>query len=74
MAPLLQDEKDETSTKFDDKERANILQKQFLSVLTKELNAEVHVLNKKTEINLPNINIIEEMIWNKILKLNVHKS
>ena len=74
MAPLLQDEKDETSTKFDDKEKANILQKQFVSVLTKELNAEVHVLNKKTEINLPNINIIEEMIWNKILKLNVHKS
>ena len=27
VAPLLQDEKDETSTKFDDKEKANILQK-----------------------------------------------
>ena len=35
VAPLLEDEKDETSTKFDDKEKANILQKQFVSVLQK---------------------------------------
>ena len=27
VAPLLQDEKDETSTKFDDKDKVNILQK-----------------------------------------------
>ena len=40
VAPLLQDEKDETSTNFDDKEKANILQKQFVSVFTKESNAE----------------------------------
>ena len=32
VAPLLQDKKDETSTKFDDKEKTNILQKQFVSV------------------------------------------
>ena len=60
VAPLLQDEKDETSTNFDDKEKANILQKQFVSVFTKEPNAEVPVLDKKTEVNLPNINIAEE--------------
>ena len=36
VAPLLQDEKDETSTKFDDKEKANILQKQFASAFTKK--------------------------------------
>ena len=77
VAPLLQDEKDEkdeTSTKFDDKEKANILQKQFISVFTKEPNAEVPVLDKKTELNLPNINITEEMVQNEILKLNVNKS
>ena len=39
VAPLLQDEKDETSTKFEDKEKANILQKQFVCVFTKEPNA-----------------------------------
>ena len=48
VARLLQDEKDETSTKFDNKENTNILQKQFVSVFTKEANAEVPVLHKKT--------------------------
>ena len=62
VAPPLQVGKDETSTKFDDKEKANILQKQSVSVFTKEPNAEVHVLDKKTEVNLPNINITEEMV------------
>ena len=74
MTPLLQDEKDEILTKFDDKENANILQKQFVSVFTKEPNAEVHVLDKKTEVNPPNINVTEEMVRNEILKLNVNKS
>ena len=41
------DEKDKTSTKFDDKEKANILQKQFVSVFTKEPNAEVPALDKR---------------------------
>ena len=74
VAPPLQDEKDETSTKFDDKEKANILQKQFVSVFTKETNAKMFVLDKKTQENLPNINITEEMRQNEILKLNVNKS
>ena len=60
VARLLQDKKDETSTKFDEKEKTNILQKQFVSIFTKEPNAEVPVLDKKTEVNLPNINITEE--------------
>ena len=74
VAPLLQDEKDETSSKFDDKEKANILQKQFASAFTKKTNAEVPVLDKKTEVNLPNINITEEMTRNEILQLNANKS
>ena len=74
VARLLQDKKDETSTKFDEKEKTNILQKQFVSIFTKEPNAEVPVLEKKTEVNLPNINITEEMVRNEILKLNVNKS
>ena len=60
VTPLLQDENDEISTKFDDKVKANILLKQFDIVFTKEPNAEVPVLDKKTEVNLPNINIAEE--------------
>ena len=45
-----------------------------VSLFTKELNAEVPVLGKKIEVNLPNINITEEMVQNEILKLNVNKS
>ena len=74
VAPLLQDEKDETSTNFLDKEKANILQKQIANVFTKEPNAEAPVLDKKTEVNLPNIIIKEEMVRNEILKLNINKS
>ena len=32
------------------------------------------VLDKKTEVNLPNVIITEEMVRKKILKLNVNKS
>ena len=74
MAPLLHDEKDETSTKFDDKRKANILQKRLVIVFTKEQNAGVLVLDKKTEVNLPNVNITEEMVQNEMLKLNVNES
>ena len=61
-------------TKFEDKKKANIVQKKFVSVFTKAPNAEVLVLNKKTEVNFPNIIIKEEMVRKKILKLNVNKS
>ena len=74
VAPLLEDEMDQTSTKFDDKEKVNILQKQFVGIFPKEPNAEVPVLDKKTQVNLPNINTTEEMVRNEILKLNVNKS
>ena len=74
VAPCLQGEKDENSTKFDEKEKSNFLQKQFVSVFTKQQNARVSFLDKKTEVNLPNINITEELLRNEILKLNVNKS
>ena len=47
MVPLLQDKKDETSTKCDDSEKANILRKQFVSVFTKKPNAKEFPLSKK---------------------------
>ena len=59
--------------KFDEKEKANILQKQFVSAFNKETNAEVPVLDKKTEVNLPIINITREMVRYEILKLNINK-
>ena len=50
-----------------------MLQKQFFSVFTRKPNAEVPVLDKKTEVNLSNINITDEMVQSEILKLNVNK-
>ena len=47
VVPLLQDEKDETSTKCNDSGKANILQKQFVSVFTKEPNAKEFPLSIK---------------------------
>ena len=47
VVPLLQDKKDETSTKCDDSEKANILPKQFVSVFTKKPNAKEFPLSKK---------------------------
>ena len=46
----------------------------MLVFFTKEPNARVLVLDKKTEVNLPNINIVEELVRNEILKLNLNKS
>ena len=74
MVPLLQDKKGETSTKFDDREKANILQKQYVSAFRKEPNAEVPVLDKNTELNLSNIIITEEIVRNETLKLIVNRS
>ena len=65
---------DESLTKFDEKEKANVLQRQIFSVFTKEPNDEGTVLDKKTEVNLFNINLIDEMFRRKLLKLNPNKS
>ena len=46
----------------------------LLVFFTKEQNPEVPVLDKKTEVNLPNMIITEEMVLKKILKSNVNKS
>ena len=49
ISPLLENNKDKTSTKFNDLEKANILQKQFSSVFTRELEGEIPLLGNRTE-------------------------
>ena len=63
-----------TLTKFDDKEKVNILQKQFVSVFKEEPNDEVPVFNKKNLVNLSNINNTDETVQKEIVKLNLKKS
>ena len=57
-----QDKMVKTLTKFDDKEKVNILQKQFVRVFKIEPNDEVPVLDKKTVVNNININNTDETV------------
>ena len=51
--------------KFDDKQNANILQKQFSSVFTREPNGETPAFNKRTK--LLRIFVTKDMVRNEIL-------
>ena len=74
IAPLLEDNKDKSSLKFSDDEKARILQKQFTSVFTKEPPGDVPFLGKVTESLLSNIIITEKMVEDEIKILKVTKS
>ena len=52
----------ETSAKFDDKEKTNILQKQLVSMFTKKLHDKVSVHDNKTDVNIFNINFTGQMV------------
>ena len=74
IAPLLENMNDKKSIKFDDNEKANILQKQFSSIFTQEPEEEIPSLNKRTDICVLNINVTEVMVRNEIRGLNINKS
>ena len=74
VAPLLENNSDSQSTKFDDKDKANILQKQFASVFTKEPDGEIPQLERRTDTTINDIVITEEMVKQIIKMLNVNKS
>ena len=56
------------------RKRKKFFQNNFLVFLQKNRMLKCPFSIKKTGVNLPNINITEEMVQNKILKLNVNKS
>ena len=62
VAPLLADVKDENSTKFGDKEKADILQSQFSSVFTREPDGEIPRLENRTVLSIKNLKITLD-IW-----------
>ena len=47
VAPLLEDNKDPESAKFEDQDKENILQKQFSSVFTREPDTDIPKLDKR---------------------------
>ena len=68
IAPLLVNNKDKTSTKFKDLEKANILQKQFSSVFTQEPEGEMPLLSNRSEASICHFNVTEEMVHDELLK------
>ena len=65
--------KDQDSLKFDDKDKANILQKQFSSVFTKEQVGELPSITNKTDNRIQDCAVSVEMVRKKILSLNINK-
>ena len=74
VAPLLENIKNPESTTFDDQGKANILQRQFSSVFTREPDGEIPTLNERTHVTINSINVTQEMVRTEILKLNANKS
>ena len=74
VAPLLKDKKDKNSTKFDDKEKADILQNQFSGVFTCEPDGEIPQLARRTNITLKDMKVTAERVKTELLKLNPNKS
>ena len=62
VSPLLEDVNDKTSIKFSNEEKANIFQKQFSSVFTREPDGDIPKLARKTDIFIHDLFTPKEMI------------
>ena len=74
VAPLLADTKDKDSLRFTDEDKANILQKQFSSVFTKEPEGTIPTITKRTNSVISELRVTEEMVRLHLSKINVNKS
>ena len=74
VSPLLQDKKNPNSLKFNDNEKAEILQDQFCSVFTKEQLESTPGLEKRTDKAIKDLEIVESAVRKEILALNTNKS
>ena len=71
---MLSNPKDKDSMKYDNIERANILQQQFTSVFTREPEGELPTIDKKTDIEIHNLLISTDMVLKELMNLKVSKS
>ena len=60
--------------KFKDEEKANILQKQFSSVFTRESVGEIPTLCSKTNKSIHILRVIQDMVKEEISASNANKS
>ena len=74
VSPLLEDVTNPDTLRFDDKDKANILQEQFSSVFTVEDDGQLPPLHEKTSIKIKQLSITEAMILKEMIALNPNKS
>ena len=72
VAPFI-DEKDKTK-KFSDSDKANILQDQFSSVFTIEPTEDIPRLERRTNTEIVNMTVTQEIVENEIKRMNVNKT
>ena len=74
VAPLLRNTEDKNSLVFDDKEKADLLQKQFCGVFTEEPLNNIPAFEERSRIKIRNIEILVETVAKKLKVLNTNKS
>ena len=74
MGSLLSNINDTNSLKFDDEEKANILQNQFSSVFTHEPEGDIPRIASRTDSSISGLYVTEEMVLNQLTYSNVNKS
>ena len=74
VAPLLSNLKDKNSLKYNDEEKANILQDQFSSVFIKEPDGAIPTISNRTDSYITNLHVTEEMVLTELSTLNPNKS
>ena len=74
VAPLLEDVTNKKSIKFDNQEKANILQQQFASVFSNEPVGELPTFEIKTNVSITDVQITEETVRKKIRNLDINKA
>ena len=74
VAPLYERPDDKLSIKHSDKEKANILQKQFSSVFTIEPEGQLPRFDTRTRSSIPEVNISAEMVSKNIKALDKNKA
>ena len=74
VAPLRQKDTDKSSLRFSDKDKANILQQQFCSVFTREPEGSIPNFDVKSQQNINDLQITEDMVRKEIIGICIHKA
>ena len=74
VASLLSNKNDENSIKHQDREKANILQRQFCSVFTDEPSDSIPPFSAQTDKSIINFEVTSDMVKDYLGKLNANKS